>query len=134
MADSNTNKSPKKRIVKNPETFRERALKANEISEKPKRSAQLKRTSSKVASPVFVPIGRGAGKVFNRKPFRIIGRILLPRYFRTSWAELRQVKWPSRRQSRDLTFAVLIFAVAFGAAVAIVDYGLDKLFRGILLK
>ena len=131
MADS---PKTKKRLVKNPETFRERALKANESNDKPKRSATLKRTGGKVTKPVFVPIGRGFMRVFNHKPFRFIGKILLPSYLRSSFHELRQVAWPSRRESRDLTFAVLAFAVVFGAVVALVDYGLDKVFKGILLK
>jgi preprotein translocase SecE subunit len=48
--------------------------------------------------------------------------------------ELRLVTWPNWKQSRQLTFAVLVFAVIFGAAIAVVDYGLDKVFRNILLK
>ncbi len=132
MAD--TEKKTTKRLVKNPETFREKALKATEASDKPKRSLKLKQTSGKVTQPVLGPIGRLLNKVFNRQPFILISRILLPRYFRDSWRELRLVSWPSRRQSRDLTYAVLAFAVVFGCVVALVDYGLDKIFRGILLK
>lgn len=123
-----------KRLVKNPETFREKALKATEASDKPKRSRKLRQAGSKIARPIFGPIGRLLGNIFNRKPFQILGRILLPRYFRNSWRELRLVAWPSRKQSRDLTYAVLAFAIVFGGVVAVVDYGLDKLFRGILLK
>lgn len=124
----------KKRLVKNPETFRERALRANEISDKPKRSDKFKRTGSKATSPLFKPIGWALNTVFDRKPFRLIGRILLPVYLRNSFRELKLVAWPNRRQSRDLTFAVLAFATVFGAVVALVDYGLDKLFKDILLK
>ncbi len=133
--DSTGNKTtPKKRLVKSPETFRERAVKASESNDRPKRTVKLKQTSDRVTAPVLGPVGRGLGKVFNRKPFRVIGLILLPRYFRNSWRELRQVQWPKRREARDLTFAVLAFAVVFGGVVAFVDYGLDKLFRNILLK
>ena len=124
----------KKRLVKNPETFRERAIKATEANDKPKRTAKLKKASGKVSGPVLKPIGRVGGKVLGHKPFRIVGRILLPRYFRNSWKELRLVSWPDRKTARDLTFAVLAFAVVFGGVVAIVDYGLDKVFRNILLK
>ena len=130
-ADKNT---PKKRLVKSPETFRERAVKASESNDRPKKTVKLKQTSSRVTAPVLGPVGRGLGKVFNLKPFRIIGRILLPLYIRNSWHELRQVQWPKRREARDLTFAVLAFATVFGGVVAFVDYGLDKLFRNFLLK
>ena len=65
---------------------------------------------------------------------RIIGAILLPRYFRNSWKELRQVTWPNGRESRRLTIAVVLFATVFGLVIALVDYGLDKVFKQVLLK
>lgn len=123
-----------KRLVKNPETFRERAVKASESDAKPKRLSGLKRATSKLISPVARPVSRASRKVFGLKPFQLIGKILLPAYFRNSWRELRQVTWPNWQQSRQLTFAVLIFAIIFGAVIAIVDYGLDKVFRNVLLK
>lgn len=63
-----------------------------------------------------------------------IGRFLVPKYFRNSWAELRQVTWPDRSQTARLTLAVIIFATIFGILIAIVDFGLSKLFRELLLK
>lgn len=143
MAESKPVKktTAKKRIVKNPETFRERAIKASETSDKPKRSARLKTVGGKVTKPVFRPIGKAFGKIFGlrvfrvlKKPLRILGRILLPMYLRDSWKELRLVVWPNWKQSRDLTFAVLVFASIFGAIVAAVDFGLDRLFKDVLLK
>jgi preprotein translocase subunit SecE len=59
---------------------------------------------------------------------------LVPRYFANSWRELRQVVWPSRRETWRLTLAVFIFAVIFGALVAGVDKGLDELFKKVVLK
>ncbi|HWB39157.1 MAG TPA: preprotein translocase subunit SecE [Candidatus Saccharimonadales bacterium] len=131
----------KKRIVKNPETFRERAVKASEAGDKPTRRTRVLspvgRLLRLVAKP-FVLLGRLVARIpgvkLLRRPFRLIGLILVPKYFRNSWQELKLVKWPSRRDSRRLTFAVIIFATVFGALIAIVDYGLDKLFRNILLK
>lgn len=130
MAGTPSDKPKKTRIVKNPETFRERALKAGEAGGKPARSAGAKRTGGKVAAAIkrpFTYLGRF-------KVFRLAGKVLLPPYIRNSWQELKQVTWPNWKQSRQLTFAVLIFAVLFGAVVAIVDYGLDKIFRNVLLK
>ena len=133
--------TPAKRRVKNPETFRERALKAADITEKPKRSARVRRLLAgpivKVASPIFTFIRN----LFAVQPFKSLGQLvkwigllIVPVYVRRSWKELRLVTWPSWKQSRQLTFAVLAFAVVFGGAVAGVDYGLDKLFKAILLK
>lgn len=132
MADSP--KTKKKRLVKNPETFRERATKVTADAEKPRRGAGTTKHAKQGLGKVFRPIGRAIRFIFYRQPFKLIGRIIVPRYLRNSWRELRLVKWPSRRESRDLTSAVLVFAVIFGAVIAVVDYGLDKLFRGILLK
>jgi len=68
------------------------------------------------------------------KPFRILGYILAPPYFRNAWRELKQVTWPTGKQSRQLTFAVIVFSLVFGIIVATTDYGLDKLFRKVILK
>ena len=131
----------KKRLVKNPETFRERALKAANQSDQPRPAARVRSTVAKPIKRVFQPIGRYSAKLSHQQPFRLIGKIfgligkvVFPTYFRNSWRELRQVKWPNRTESRQLTFAVLVFAVVFGGLVAIVDYGLDKVFKQVLLK
>jgi preprotein translocase SecE subunit len=128
-------KRPKRRL-RNAETVRERALKAQEEASKPARPSRLRSTAGAVTKPV-----RGVGKIFRYQPLkfigkvlRFLGRLLLPRYFRNSWRELRQVKWPNFKQTRQLVTAVLLFAVLFGAIVALVDYGLDKLFKQVLLK
>lgn len=75
---------------------------------------------------------------FKTKPFRLLGRflssILFLRYFRDSWRELRLVTWPGRRETFQLTMAVFLFAIVFGLMVAITDYGLDKIFRKVLLQ
>ncbi len=68
------------------------------------------------------------------KVFKIIGMILLPIYLRNSWIELKQVTWPNFKLSRQLTVAVIIFAVFFGVSIALVDAGLSRVFKVILLK
>ena len=68
------------------------------------------------------------------KGFRFIGRFVVPPYFRNSYKELRMVTWPTGKQSRQLTGAVIIFAVVFGLIIAGVDLGLDKVFKAILLR
>ncbi|HEX8762654.1 MAG TPA: preprotein translocase subunit SecE, partial [Candidatus Saccharimonadales bacterium] len=82
----------------------------------------------------FRAAGKGVRKLGKFKPFRIIGLILVPPYFRNSWKELRQVTWPTFPVSLRLTFAVIIFAVVFGLFVALLDFGLGKLFKQVLLK
>lgn len=121
---------PKRRLVKKAETVREKAGKAVESGNQPRR---LRTTTRKVFVP-FHFAGSQFAKLGKYKVFRIIGLILLPRYFRNSWKELRQVTWTKRRESFRLTFAVIAFAIIFGVAVAILDYGLDKIFKEVLLK
>lgn len=130
MADKQSPKNKAKRLVKNPETFRERAIKASKDGDKPKAGARAGRIGSAVTAPAKGPFKR----VGRLKFIRFIGRIIFPPYIRNSWQELRKVTWPTWKQSRQLTGAVLIFAVVFGALIAVVDYGLDKVFRDILLK
>lgn len=134
-------KKPTKRRVKDPVTFRERALKAAAAGEKPKAKHRIARGAVKPFKVVGSPVMRGLKFAFNRKPFiwlkrplRIIGKILLPPYIRNSWKELRLVTWPKWGESIRLTFAVLIFAAVFGLVIAGVDYGLDKFFRQILIN
>jgi preprotein translocase SecE subunit len=141
MADKQPSKPKQKRVVKNPETFRERAVKASTADGRPKRSARVRTALAGAISPVSRPIGNGARSVGSFKPLRplfkvlrVLGKIVFPVYFRNSWRELRQVSWPGWQLSRRLTYAVLIFAVIFGALIASVDFGLDKLFKDILLK
>ena len=140
MADKPTDKT-KKRLVKNPETFRERAVKAN-IEKPNKLGIKLVWSAiTKILSLFFSPIINGLKKFFGlnafkflRKPLNFIGKILLPVYFRKSFQELKLVTWPDWKTSRQLTFAVLVFAVIFGSVIASVDWGLDKVFKNLLLK
>ena len=84
--------------------------------------------------PPLKQIGHGLRWFFQLKPVRFVGRILGFTYVRGSWQELRQVTWPTRREGRRLTTAVIIFSVIFGALIAVVDYGLDKAFKQLFLK
>ncbi len=74
-------------------------------------------------------------------PLRFVGRVLkwlgrhiIPKYFRNSFAELKLVTWPNRKTTRQLTSAVILFAIVFAAFVSSLDFGLDKIFKRILLK
>ncbi len=131
--ETDTSSSRKKRRLKtSTETIRERSqkhhLEANAV-QKPRRGSTF-------ASGFTWPVRKLAsliGKLGRFKFFRIIGYILLPRYVRNSWRELRLVTWPDRRTTLRLTFAVLVFSIIFGLIVAGVDFVLSKIFRELIL-
>jgi len=84
--------------------------------------------------PPLKQLGHGLRWFFRLKVVRFIGRILGFSFVRSSWRELKMVTWPTKREGRRLTTAVIMFSVVFGALIAVVDYGLDKLFKQLLLK
>ena len=125
------------RVRRSAPTVRERqvAAAAKKDEQKPRR---IRRASAKAAAP-FKKL-----KVGQRAPFRMLGKLLrpvkrvlawlAPKYLINSWREVRQVIWPSRRETWRLTLAVFIFATIFGALVAGVDKGLDEIFKKVVLK
>ena len=84
--------------------------------------------------PPLKQLGHALRWFFRLRVIRFIGKIFGFGYFKGSWQELKLVTWPTRREGRRLTTAVIIFSIIFGGLVAIVDYGLDKLFKQVLLK
>jgi preprotein translocase SecE subunit len=61
------------------------------------------------------------------KPF-----VLLGRYFKGSWYELRQVRWPDRKATWSLTVAVLLFTAFFIVLIVSLDAFYKFLFQQIL--
>ena len=136
MADTDQKDQKPKRRIRKVETVREITNKS--VSGDLDANSSLGRAIWRGFTAPIRLIGRGLAKVGRTlgkyKFFRIIGRILFPRYFRNSWKELRQVTWLTFKQSRQLTLAVMIFAVIFGVVVAILEFGLDKVFNQVLIK
>lgn len=87
----------------------------------------LKNVLVKEYHPIKLPDNK-AGRALTKR------RSWVPTYFIASWRELRQVVWPTKRQAASLTFAVIAFSVAIAIIVRILDYGFEKLFRGVILK
>jgi preprotein translocase SecE subunit len=116
-------------------SMRERNLKAAEAKEKPRRIR-------KVASNAVKPVGkvRNALKTeYHVLPrteepgFFTRSRKLTPAYLINATKELRQVTWPGRKETWKLVFAVFVFAISIGIFIAILDFGLEKLFREVIL-
>ena len=135
MADSKG--SSKKRTIKKVQTVREKAEKAG-VERKPRRIAKV---GSKAATP-FKAAARVGRKDYHpiKLPDNKVGRFMTksrkatPSYFRLIWQELRQVQWPNRKETTKLTLAVFMFAIFFSAIITVVDYGLDKAFKSVILK
>lgn len=134
MADKQD--TTKKRLLKKPETVRERANKA-ESNHKPRRIKAagktvlrpLKAVARTARKEVYLPLpDNKAGRFLNKR------RNVFPRYFGLAFKELKQVKWPGRRETTKLTFAVFIFAIFFALLISLTDYGLDKAFKKLILK
>ena len=123
---------PKRRIVKKAETIREKTEKLSQP--KPQKKNGILRLTLRYISAPFRWVGRQLAKLGRFKLLRIVGKILWPAYFRNSWKELRQVTWPTRRETWQLTLAVIIFSIIFGVLVAIVDFGLDRAFKQLIIK
>ncbi|MBC7868794.1 preprotein translocase subunit SecE [Candidatus Saccharibacteria bacterium] len=53
-------------------------------------------------------------------------------YFKGAWYELRQVRWPDRKQTWGLTAAVMIFSAFFIVLIVLLDALFKYLFEIIL--
>jgi preprotein translocase SecE subunit len=127
----------KKRVLKKTETVREKAVK----KEQPIKTKRVHKVASKAKLPFSKARKIGAKEYHPVKlPDNKIGRFLTktrkftPKFFRDAWAEVRQVTWPNRKETIKLTLAVFIFAITFSLLIGVVDYGLDRLFRELLLN
>jgi preprotein translocase SecE subunit len=83
---------------------------------KPKQAKSPKSKISKTSSPALL------------KPFFAIGR-----YFRDSWRELRQVRWPNRRATWALTLAVLLFSLFFIVLIMLFDWIFNFVIQEVIL-
>ncbi|UTX51004.1 preprotein translocase subunit SecE [Candidatus Saccharibacteria bacterium TM7i] len=81
---------------------------------------------------------RAAKKMQIEKPYskhwyvRFFQRI--GRYFKGSWVELKQVRWPTRKATWSLTVAVVIFSGFFVGLIMLLDLGFNALFELIISK
>lgn len=60
-------------------------------------------------------------------PFKAIGG-----YFKGAWYELKQVRWPTRKATWELTLAVILFSAFFGVIIILLDTLFKYLFELII--
>jgi preprotein translocase SecE subunit len=103
------------------------------VGEASKTQAKQAKKPNKVSTLLGKRVGKKAESGLSKdvkmpKWLRAIGG-----YFVGSYQELRQVKWPNRRASWSLTFAVLIFTAALVVFILSLDYGFEQLFKKVIL-
>lgn len=120
------------------ETVRERANKQIARNEKPSRHSKVagaargplervKQLLRKQYHPIKLPDTK-LGNALTKK------RSAAPSYFIDSVSELKQVQWPPRKQAISLSIAVIVFSLVIAIFVQLLDYGLGKLFKEVILK
>lgn len=151
MAKTTEPSKAKRRKFKTAPTLREQT----QQQQKPAKTSVVKQVLSKILWPLRAigtlikkvtttlansKLGAGAKRLYQSRVFapvrflvRILSKILLISYFKNSWQELKLVTWPNAKLTWRLTFAVLMFGLAFGLIIAGLDYVLEKGFREVLL-
>lgn len=126
----------KKRVLRKVETVRELSAKRRTVTKARRLDTAKKHAKRpfKAAHTIgkkeyYLPLpDTKAGRFLNKK------RHIIPTFFKESFAELMQVEWPTKKQTFNLSVAVFLFAFFFGLIVSVVDYGLDKLFKELIIK
>lgn len=127
--------SKAKKTSKKP-TVRERTQQGGTVS----KTKRIRHGAAKASKPLKKLRAFGKKEYNLPLPDNKVGRILskrgrlVPRFFREAWAEIKQVTWPTRKETVRLTTAVFIFSLVFGILVALLDVGLDKIFRQVITK
>ena len=101
---------------------------ASKSGEKVTRISAKDTAPSKVTkkAPKTVKVGKETTNRFLKTLFAIGG------YFKGAWIELRLVRWPTRRATWGLTFAVILFSAFFVVIILLLDILFKFLFEIIL--
>lgn len=134
---SKTSKAKKdsKKELKKAVSMRESAAKSREKASKPKRvrkaasaaSKPLSKTAEVATKQRHVLPKSGSDSFWHRE------RSLSPKWLSNAWAELRQVTWPSRKETWRLVLAVFIFSALLSLFIALLDNALETIFRNVFL-
>lgn len=116
-------------------SMRDSAAKSRAKAEKPKRVRKAAGAAKKPVSKVGAALTKDYHLITPKKDDKFFtkSRKATPGYFRKAWAELKQVTWPGRKETWRLVFAVFVFSVVLGLYIAVLDYGLEKLLREVIL-
>ena len=91
--------------------------------------------SKKVEKKKLKRAKKEVDKKSEKKPFILIRPfVYLFRYFRDSWRELRQVRWPNRKATWKMVLAVVVYTALFVIIISLLDVFFSWLFNIILGK
>jgi len=134
---SGKNPEPKKPIQDNAEiradiaeseTYDKKSLK------NAKKLAKLEKKAEKLAAK---KAKKASGEKSKNPLIRFLLFITTPiraffRYLAESWQELKQVRWPNRKMTWKLVFAVILYTVIFAAFIMVLDALFTLLFNNLL--
>lgn len=100
------------------------------VSKKKNASTARSKSDVKVVKKTVVaPEDAPSRRISLGNPFAPIWR-----YLKGSWYELRQVRWPDRRETWKMTGALLLFTLFFVIVILLIDAGFGELFKLIIGK
>jgi preprotein translocase SecE subunit len=118
-------KDPK--VKKHPSTARAAADKTTGASTKDAAKATPVTITKRTIKTPATSRRRLRIKLWVPRPVRAMGA-----YFAGAWRELRAVRWPNRKATWELTFAVLIFSLFFALLILGLDAAFHYMFKEIL--
>lgn len=139
MAENKKNEEKAKKAeekAKKPKSsMRDSSAKSRAKAEKPKRVRKAAGAVKRPVSSVGAALTREYHIIKPKKEDKFLtkSRKFTPSYFRSAWAEMKFVTWPGRKETWRLVFAVFVFALVLGTLIAVLDYGLEKLLREVIL-
>jgi preprotein translocase SecE subunit len=92
--------------------------------------AKKKETKRRASAPSWL---KATGRVLRKVLIIFIFLRPIGRYFVGAWKELRQVKWPTRKASVQLTFAVIVFTIVMMGFIVLLDTGFEALVKKVIL-
>ena len=126
-------KTPK--IRKASSSMRDSSAKSRAKAEKPKKIRKAAGAAKKPLSTVKRALNQEYHLIKPKKDDKFLtkSRKITPGYFRSAWNEMKFVKWPGAKETWRLVMAVFVFALVLGTTIAVLDYGLEKLLREVIL-
>lgn len=123
-AEPKVRSNEKEQPVKSARVSREEAKESPVRSAKAAGREERKMSSQDSSKPAGRREARGSSSLTTRFRQSRIGRFIIEAYY-----ELRhKVTWPTFEEARNMTIAVIVLSAIIGGILALVDFGLVRLF------